>query len=727
MIKALQHGRLPRTLHVDEPSPHVDWAAGSMELLTEARDWPDTGRPRRAAVSSFGISGTNAHVILEQAPSAVNADEPGARELRVVPCVLSGRGRTGLRAQARQLLEHVRDRADITDIGFSLATTRSRLANRAVVLAADRDELVDALRAIADDQLSPAVVEGSTARTGRTALVFPGQGGQWPGMAVELLDSSPVFAAHMLKCEQAFASLVDWSPVDVLRRAPGAPGLDQVDVVQPVLFAVMTSLASVWRSLGVLPDAVVGHSQGEIAAAYVAGALSLADAARVVILRSRALVTLAGTGGMVSIQSSVDDVRARLAQWGERVNVAAVNGPANTVVSGDVAALDELMTQLDDVRARRVPVDYASHSVQVELLREELTEALAGITPRSSDVAFFSTVTGTRIDTAELGADYWFQNLRETVQFEQAMRAMHVAGYGVYIEAGPHPVLTMGIEETLADCGADPHATVVVGSLRRGEGDLRRMLASLAEAYVRGVDVAWANVFENTGARRVDLPTCAFQRQRFWLAPATVGSGARERGAETSNDETAVSDATEDGAHRDADSADLTRRLAAMSEHDQRRTLLDLVRTHAAIAQGHSSPTAVDSERGLRDQGFTSVAAVDFRNRLGAASGLRLPITIAFDHPSPAALADYLRGQLLAQARIAAPAVLAEIDKLDSALSTTSMNDQERSSITSRLEELLSRWNTGSGQSESAGAAHDLATASDQELIDYIGNELGIS
>ncbi|RMI27514.1 acyltransferase domain-containing protein, partial [Nocardia stercoris] len=274
-------------------------------------------------------------------------------------------------------------------------------------------------------------------------LVFPGQGAQWVGMGVELLDTAPVFAAKIAECDAAFGELVDWSLLDVLRGGEGAPSLDRVDVVQPVLFAVMVSLAELWRSVGVKPDVVVGHSQGEIAAAYVAGALSLEDAARVVILRSKALTGLAGRGGMVSVSRPVAEVSERLAGFPD-LAVAAVNGPALTVVSGAVAALEEFLAgcERDGVRARRIAVDYASHSPQVEELEESLAEALAGVTAGPSQVAFWSTVTGGLLDTAGLDAGYWFRNLRETVQFEPVVRALVADGYSVFVEASPHPLLT---------------------------------------------------------------------------------------------------------------------------------------------------------------------------------------------------------------------------------------------------------------------------------------------
>ncbi len=503
MVLAMRHGVLPPTLHAQEPSSRVDWSAGAVELLTERREWP-SDRPRRAAVSAFGMSGTNVHTILEEAPAedapAAGPDEPG----RVVPWVVSARSPEGLRGQAAALAGVD---GPIGDIGLSLATTRSAFDHRAVVLG-DRPGLLAGLAALAEDRPAPAVVKG-TAAAGKVAMVFPGQGSQWAGMAVGLLAESPVFAARMAECAVALSSFVDWSLTEAISDAAL---LERVDVVQPALFAVMVSLAELWRSHGVEPAAVVGHSQGEIAAAVVSGALSLEDGARVVALRSQAILALAGGGGMVSIAESADAVTARIAPWGERLSIAAVNGPSAVVVSGTPDALDELMASCTDVRAKRVPVDYASHSPQVERIRERLLEVLAPIRPRPATTGFFSTVTGAWLDGTELDAGYWYTNLRRPVRLDTAVAALTDQGFRTFVEASPHPVLTMAIG------GEDVTA---FGSLRREEGGLARFHTSLAEAWVHGADVRWDDAFP--GARRTELPTYAFQHERYW--PRLVAAG----------------------------------------------------------------------------------------------------------------------------------------------------------------------------------------------------------
>ncbi|MFE3646231.1 acyltransferase domain-containing protein, partial [Streptomyces sp. NPDC059169] len=365
--------------------------------------------------------------------------------------------------------------------------------------------LVAGLRDLADNAGAGA---GGSLGSG-VVFVFPGQGSQWLGMAVELAGVSGVFADALVECEEALAPFVDWSLGEVLRDGGGA-WLERVDVVQPVLFAVMVSLARLWRSLGVEPAAVVGHSQGEIAAACVAGALSLGDAARVVALRSRAIRVLSGRGGMVSLGLPVDAVRERIGGFGGRVSVAAVNGPSAVVVSGDSDALQALVAgcEADGVRARVIPVDYASHSVHVEELEAELLEVLAPVVPRDSVVPFFSTVTGGWLDTTVMDGGYWYRNLRQTVEFADATAALVDQGYGLFVEVSPHPVLTVGLEDTVEVSGS--RGVSVIGSLRRGEGGWDRFLTSAGQAYAAGAAVDWEQTLP-ADARVVDLPTYAFQ------------------------------------------------------------------------------------------------------------------------------------------------------------------------------------------------------------------------
>ncbi|WP_442875952.1 type I polyketide synthase [Amycolatopsis sp. NBC_01488] len=508
MVLAMRHGVLPRSLHSEHPSPHVDWSSGALELLTSATPWPDKPGPRRVGVSSFGVGGTNAHVVLEHDP----APEPAAEREPVagpVPWVLSARSAAGLPAQASKLAAVAA--ADIADIGWSLASTRTAFEHRAVVLGSDRDELLAGLGGLAGGTPSASVVTGVAGTLGRTVFVFPGQGAQWAGMAVGLVDSSSVFAERFAECAAALESFVDWSPFSELREG----ALDRVDVVQPLSWAVMVSLAALWQSHGVTPDAVVGHSQGEIAAAVVAGGLSLVDGARVVALRSKAIAAgLAGRGGMASVALGAEQLEKLLPEWAGRITIAAFNSPSSTVVCGEPEALEELLAQCvaDGVRARLIPVDYASHSAHVETIESELLDVLTAIEPRTGEIPFYSTVSAEPIDTASLDAGYWYRNLRQPVLFTQTVEVLAAREHSVFVEVSPHPVVTSAIAEAVPDA-------VATGTLRRGEGGLARFRTSLAELHVRGVDVDWAPVFP--GAATIPLPTYAFQHQRYWLdAPA---------------------------------------------------------------------------------------------------------------------------------------------------------------------------------------------------------------
>ncbi|MFV6029065.1 SDR family NAD(P)-dependent oxidoreductase [Streptomyces sp. NPDC056264] len=573
MVMALDRESLPRTLHADAPSEHIDWSEGTLRLLTAPLPWKRSARPRRAGVSSFGMSGTNAHVILEEAPAAgiLDGAEPltgdrevvgdsevtgdreangdsevtgdreangagevtgdpevhGDRESAVVPpWLLSAKSEAGLREQADRLRRRLRAApgSDPVDVGHALATTRSSFTHRAAVHGSGLDELLVGLDAVAAGEQSSYALRGRADAGERPVFVFPGQGSQWDGMAARLLDTSPVFRDSVEACAEALAPHLDWSLPEVLRGGAGVPPLDRVDVVQPALFAMMVSLAELWQAHGVRPAAVVGHSQGEIAAAYVAGALSLDDAARVVALRSRMLDGIQDSGGMTSVAAPASWVTDRLDRWGGELEVAAVNGPRSIVVSGPLPGLDlmEKECAAEGIRVRRVPVRYASHSRYVEELRTPLLAALDGLSPREATVPFVSTVTGESVDTSTLDADYWYRNLRHTVRLDEAVGTLLGRAHRAFAEMSPHPVLTAGLLDTAEQAGTDAFA---VGTLRRDDGGLDRFLASLGEAHVRGVRVDWRPAFTGHRTRPVELPTYAFQRRRYWVQAAPPGPG----------------------------------------------------------------------------------------------------------------------------------------------------------------------------------------------------------
>ncbi|MEU9508928.1 type I polyketide synthase [Micromonospora sp. NPDC048170] len=532
MVMALRNGVMPETLHVDEPSGHVDWTAGAVSLLTESKPWPELGRPRRGGVSSFGVSGTNAHVILEEYrprvadPEAVDGEqtveaaavEPARSGLTASDVTLwpvSARSKAALAGQAARLAQRVRAHGDLAPaaVGWSLATTRSTFDHRAAVVGVSAEELLAGLDALAAGDPAGNLVTGTvTGSGGGPVFVFPGQGAQSARMAAGLVGRTPVFDAKLAECQRALAPYLDVDLVSVL-TGDDESWLDRVEVVQPVLWAVGIALAAVWRAAGVVPDAVVGHSQGEIGAACVAGILSLDDAAKTVALRSRALAVLRGTGTMASVDLSADAVAERLPGF-PGVGVAAVNGPSTVVVSGPPQPVADLVEacQADGIRARLIPVDYASHSAAVEQVAEQLRSDLADVTPQAGHTRLVSTLTGDWVDPASMTADYWYDNLRRTVRFDAAVRVAVAAGHTTFVEISPHPVLTMPVAAILDEAGVTGHT---LGSLRRGDDDPTRLLTNLATAHAIGLPVDLANVLAET--ELASLPTYAFDHQRFWL------------------------------------------------------------------------------------------------------------------------------------------------------------------------------------------------------------------
>ncbi|MFJ4091098.1 type I polyketide synthase [Kitasatospora sp. NPDC089913] len=647
-VLAVRHRRLPASLNFRTPNPDIDFDRLGLAVRTGSGPWPDPQGRLIAGVSSFGVGGTNAHVLVADAPETAPETAPGAAgggtpaEPTPWPALwpLSARTPAGLREQALRLGEFAAGREDLApaDLGRALATTRTAFEYRAAVTGTDRSELLAGLDALAGGGQLPGLVQGRAvlpsplSASGGTVLVFPGQGAQWDAMARELLDTAPVFAAKIEDCERALAPHVDWSLDAVLRGRAGAPGLDRVDVVQPALFAVMVALAALWEAAGVRPDAVIGHSQGEIAAAQVAGALSLEDAAAVVALRSRAIagLGLTGRGAMAAVPLPVAEVEAAIAAVPNPalIGVAAVNGPTSTVVSGEREAVEALVERYraEGVRAKLVPVDYASHSAQMEPLRESLPALLAGIRPRTGDVAFYSTLTGGRLDTAGLDGGYWFRNLRGTVRLDRAVRAALADGHRAFVESSPHPVLTLGLGE-LTD-----GAAAVTGTLRRDHGGLDQFGGSVAELFVRGGAVDW-HAWSGPGQRLTGLPTYAFQRRRLWLpdgGPVAVATGP---GRPVTEEPVAVPEAPAPDGAPTVDEAPALDEAAALAA----------VRAGAAIVLGEpGGAEAVDPDRTFKDLGFDSVASVEFRDRLAGSVGRALPTSLVYDRPTPRAVAAFL-------------------------------------------------------------------------------------
>ncbi|MEU5857123.1 SDR family NAD(P)-dependent oxidoreductase [Nocardiopsis dassonvillei] len=623
-VLSLDHQQIPPTLNFAEPHPDIDLDGLGLSVQTRREPWP-THTPL-AGVSSFGMGGTNCHLVLGPGPvpERTGSDPVTKRVLDPVPWVLTARSPEALRAQASALHAYVSSRPGVRahDVGLSLATTRDVMEHRAVVLAPGEDS---------DRELESVRLEGGPdTEPGHDGpvLVFPGQGGQWAGMGRSLLDGEGVlaeaFTRRLRECERALEPHTDWSVSAVLRGDSQAPPLtgegSRADVVQPALWAVMVSLAGVWEDLGVRPSAVVGHSQGELAAACVSGVLSLEEAARIVALRSRALTALSGSGGMASLGVTAEEA-AELAADIPDLNVAAVNGPEAVVVSGSPRAVREAVERCVDrgVHGALVDVDYASHSAHVERIRDTIVRDLGEVRWRAPRIPFYSTLVGARLDGdgPALDAGYWYTALREPVLFASAVGALIADGRRVFIEVGPHPVLSYGVRRSLEAAGVRGH---VLETLRRGDGDQAQLLTAAARAFTTGVDIDWPMLFEGTGARRIDLPPYQFQRRRHWpddLAARRPASGAP----------------------------------APESEDDQRareRTapVLELVCEHTARVLDREALDPGEEKRAFRDLGFDSIMTLELGDELEERTGVRLEDTVLFELPTPAELAAFLVTEL---------------------------------------------------------------------------------
>ncbi|MEW2161326.1 type I polyketide synthase [Streptomyces sp. NPDC007189] len=521
MVLAMQHGVLPRTLHAEEPSSRVDWSAGAVELLTEERDWPDSGRVRRAGVSAFGVSGTNAHIILEQPVAEERTVVETGPVPSLVPWVVSGRSREALRAQAGRLAEFVSEWAGVSPVAVGAALVRSRsvFEHRAVVWGADREELLSGLRSVAaGESAGVGAVIGDVGEGGRTAFLFAGQGAQRLGMGRELYDEYPVFAdAFDAVCAHLDTELP--RPLREVVFGEDADALNRTEYAQPALFALEVALFRLLGSWGVRPDVLAGHSIGEIAAAHVAGVWSLADACRLVAARGRLMQALPAGGAMVAVQASEEEVLPLL---GEQVGIAAVNGPRALVISGTAEAVEEIAERFraEGRKVTALRVSHAFHSPLMEPMLADFRKVAESLSYEQPQLRIVSTVTGEEVTGDELTSpDYWVQHVRATVRFADAVRALDVHGVRRYLELGPDGTLTALGQTVLDDStGPDDDAPVLVPALRKDRPEAGSVLAALAALFVSGGEVEWSRAFP--AVEPVELPTYAFQHQRFWPAPA---------------------------------------------------------------------------------------------------------------------------------------------------------------------------------------------------------------
>jgi acyl transferase domain-containing protein/acyl carrier protein len=525
-VMAIRNGWFPATLHVKEPNPIVDWETCGMRLECEGAEWPrPDGRPRRAGVNGLGLSGTNAHLVLEEAPQLL--PKKTQRETAYLLPISAAseaalRKRASDTAAALQTLDRKAETAE--DFCFTAAVRRTHLAHRVTVLGATSAELAERLAAFARGE-EPAFASGGVAKPARKiAFVFPGQGSQWVGMGRELLRSSAVFRRAMEAIDAAIAVETGWSVVGQLEDASLEERLTRIDVVQPTLFAMEVALSDLWKSLGVQPDAVVGHSMGEIAAACVAGILSIGDAARIICRRSALLMRVAGAGAMVVVELTREQAEQAVAGAEDKVSIAVCNSPRSTVLSGDPDVLDEIVQTLEkqDIFCRWIRVDVASHSPQMDGLKEDLGHALAGVQPQEGMVRFCSTVRPGGLDWRQMDKAYWIENLRQPVLFSNAVEELLREGVDTFIEMSPHPLLVPFVEQTAENAGA---AILAVGSLRREEPETATLRAALGSLFAAGVEVDWTALYP--AGNVISLPAYPWQRERFWME----GVGRQRGGA----------------------------------------------------------------------------------------------------------------------------------------------------------------------------------------------------
>jgi acyl transferase domain-containing protein len=630
MVQAIQHGVLPQTLHADEPTPHVDWSSGTIRLLTEARPWPETTQPRRAAVSAFGVSGTNAHLILEQSPTIpqtqhTTPDHP-------VPCLISAKTAAALRDQATNLKTFLEanPKARLIDIAHTLATGRTHLDQRAVVLAQDRASFAAGLNALAEGRSAGAVVRGVVKPGGKLAFLFTGQGSQHAGMGRELYARFPAFAgAFDAVCAELDKHLPSHALADIVLATSRGGLLDQTAFTQPALFAVEVALFRLLESWGVRPDLVAGHSIGELTAAHVADVLSLPDAANLVAARGRLIQALPSGGAMIAIEASEQEVRAALADQPRVVGIAAINAPTSVVISGDEEPTRRIAESFaaSGRRTSRLRVSHAFHSHRMDGILTEFRSVLERLTFAAPAIPVVSNLTGKIATAGEIGtASYWADHARAPVRFADAVRTLRDTGVTRFLELGPDGILTAMAREVL---GAEPTVLtpVLAPVLRRGRPEVATLLSALSEVHASGVRIDWGAVFGGEGSYQAHLPTYAFQRQRYWLDRSGVpGLSSPSTGqlAEAPAERSWIAP------------------LADIPDTDRKAVLLDLVRSEASAVLGHATGEGIQPDTAFTELGLDSLSALDLRARLASATGLSLSGTLTIEHPTLAAVAEYL-------------------------------------------------------------------------------------
>ncbi|MFD5505919.1 type I polyketide synthase [Streptomyces sp. NPDC127061] len=660
-VMALRNGVLPRTLHAENPTPHIDWTDGTVQLLREPAAWPRTQRPRRAGISSFGISGTNAHVIVEEAPDRPTRETPAAapdapkapRALKDAPHAertggtvtvawpVHARTPKALREQGNRLGTHIGRHHGPTpvDVACGLATGRTPFEHRAVLIGADRDELLHSLDRLARGSGAPHLVRGAPDPLAKApyAVLFSGQGSQRPRMGLDLHRRFPVFAEALDDACAALDPHLETPLRDVLFADPpdtaGAPGrgpLDRTACTQAGIFAVGVAQYRLLERFGITPEFVAGHSIGELVAAHVAGVWTLEDAARLVAARGRLMQALPEGGAMLAVQAAAAEVEPQLAGREHEIALAAENGPASVVISGDPEAVREIGEHWHERgrRTKQLKVSHAFHSPHMDGMLDVFHTVAKELTYHRPHLRIMSHLTGETATDDLLTPEYWVRHVREPVRFAAGVHRLAELGVGTFIEAGPDSVLTPMVTECLTGTKGE-----AIALARRDQDEPTAFLTAMARIHVRGGTVDWSAQCDGMTVHPADLPTYPFQRRRYWLdevAPATPRPTRTPTAATEPRDED--EELVETAAAR----------LAAAAPEDRHPLILAAVLEAAAEVMGLDTADDIDTRAQLLEQGFTSLMAVDLRNRVMAATGVHLPATVAYDHPTFEAIASHV-------------------------------------------------------------------------------------